>query len=341
MDLHVLELFLRVAEVGSINKAAANLDMSQPTLSRHIAALEHEMRCPLFTRTQGGVALTDAGRLLVDRARPLLRQFTILKEQISERAAGHLAVGTPPAWQHLFTAPFVESMAGEQPGIALRIYEGLSNVLKDYMHAGLLDIAIVPFEESAPTGYAHIALVREPVVLVGGPDADLRSDTPVNTAWLKGRKMVLPSRPNVLRVQIEHSMERHGLRLTVEAETDALNLNLDLARCGVGLTVVPASSLCGPGVPERIAWAPLKGQYVTWSLCENMARGHSHALREGRKRVSRILSRALDSKVWAGAEPVAAGVKWLRESAGGESSLLCRRRPRRCDRQQQVESAVD
>ena len=86
MDSRLLEYFLRVAELGSINKAAADLHLSQPALSRHVAALEHEMGTKLFNRSQGGVQLTDAGNLLSDRARPLLRQFTMLKAQIGEKA---------------------------------------------------------------------------------------------------------------------------------------------------------------------------------------------------------------------------------------------------------------
>ena len=55
MDSKLLEYFLRIAELGSINKAAADLHLSQPALSRHVASLEHEMGTKLFNRTQGGV----------------------------------------------------------------------------------------------------------------------------------------------------------------------------------------------------------------------------------------------------------------------------------------------
>ena len=98
MELRHLEFFLRVSELGSINRAASTLSLSQPALSRYIAALEHEMGTPLFSRTQGGVKLTDAGKLLHERVRPLLRQFQVLKEQVGEEAAGQVAVGLPPAW---------------------------------------------------------------------------------------------------------------------------------------------------------------------------------------------------------------------------------------------------
>src|SRR5437763_15780284 len=102
MESRILEYYLRVAELGSINRAAADLHLSQPALSRHIAALEHEMGTQLLTRTQGGVVVTDSGRLLTDRARPLLRQFAILKEQVGEMAAGQVDIGITASWQHVF-----------------------------------------------------------------------------------------------------------------------------------------------------------------------------------------------------------------------------------------------
>lgn len=302
MDLHRLELFLRVAELGSINRAATDMRMSQPTLSRHIAALEHEMRCALFTRTQAGVVLTDAGRLLVDRARPLLRQFTLMKEEIGERAAGQLSIGTPPAWQQLFTSSFVERLTRDQPGISLRVHEGLSNMLREYMFAGVLDLAIVPFHDSPPPGYAQVALVREPVVVVGGASEHLHADTPVPITRLDKQRLVLPSKPNVLRVQIEHAAERKGLKFHLLVETDALSLCLDLARRAVGLTVIPSSSVYGLGADQSIRWAPLKGQFVTWAVCENLARSHSPAVREGRRLVFATVSQVVSSQEWVGAE---------------------------------------
>lgn len=113
MDSRLIEYFLRVAELGSINKAAADLRLSQPALSRYVASLEHELRAKLFTRTQGGVQLTEAGTLLRERARPILRQLTNLIEQVGDRASGQLSVGVPPSWQFLFTSKFVARLKKE------------------------------------------------------------------------------------------------------------------------------------------------------------------------------------------------------------------------------------
>lgn len=305
MDSTLLEYFLRVAELGSINKAAADLHLSQPALSRHIASLEHEMRTQLFTRTPGGVVLTESGKLLADRARPILRQFAILKEQVGETAAGQVSIGIPSSWQQVFTAPMVVHMTTSYPGLALRIHEGVSNVLRDHMFAGLLDLCIVPLATTPATGYRQTGLVREPLVLVSSVNDDLDSKEPVSPSRLDGIKLVLPGRPNVLRATVENALTHEGMTMNVSVETDTLTLCMDLARRGVGYTVVPACAVRFHGYEDTVSWAPIRGLYITWALCENQARTHSAAVREGRRLVFEMVSAAIKSHDWFGAEPVA------------------------------------
>lgn len=308
MESRLLEYFLRVGELGSINKAAADLQLSQPALSRHIASVEHEMGTQLFTRTQGGVVLTEAGKLLADRARPLLRQFAILKEQVGEMAAGQVAIGIPTSWQSVFTSPLVERMTQRFPGVTLRVHEAVSNLLRDYMFAGLLDLCVVPFATTPAAGYRQTALVREPLVLVGSKTAGLDPGDPVPVTRLDDMKLVLPSRPNVLRAQVEHTLGRKGMTFRVLVETDTLTLCLDLARRGVGYTVVPACAVHYAGFRDAISWAPLRGMYITWALCENQARTHSPAVREGRRLIFETVAEAIGSREWYGAESASSTV---------------------------------
>ncbi|CAL8476929.1 LysR family transcriptional regulator [Caballeronia sp. S22] len=316
MDSRLLEYFLRVTELGSINKAAADLGLSQPALSRHIAALEHEMGATLLVRTQGGVTLTDSGKLLSDRSRSLLRQYAILKEQVGERAAGQLSVGIPPSWQRIFTSRFVEKITASYPGVSLRVYEGVSNTLRDYMYAGLLDLCIAPFDNNTAAGYRQTPLLREPLVLVGGETEQLEPDEPVSISRLAGTKLVLPGRPNFLRLQIENTLIRKGQDFRLAVETDTLTLCLDLARKGMGFTVVPACALTGLDFGAAVRWAPIRGMYMTWAVCENQSRTHSQALREGRRLVFSLVAETLEARTWFGAEP-----------AGGALSRLSAARP--------------
>ncbi|HKR40658.1 MAG TPA: LysR family transcriptional regulator [Paraburkholderia sp.] len=303
MDSRLIEYFLRVAELGSINKAASDLRLSQPAMSRHIALLEHQMRAKLFTRTQGGVTLTEAGTLLLERAGPILRQLSKLVEEVGDRAAGQLSIGVAPSWQHMFTSVYISQLVQEFPGVSFRIHEGASHELREVMHSGMLDLAIVPFEGNPPQGYVHAPLVREPLILVSNSSTQLRPDRPVQLSRLENLKLALPGKPNVIRAQIENSLERRGLQFKTLFEIDAMNLSIELARQGICDTVTPCCAVSGNArYQNEVSWSPIRGMFMSWALCENTARSHSPAVREGQKLVYKLVDDILRRGEWLGAE---------------------------------------
>lgn len=301
MDSQLLEYFLRVAEKGSINRASADLNVSQPALSRQIAALEHEMRGKLFTRTREGVVLTDAGRVLADWARPLLRQFAMVKEKVGEAAAGHLAIGVPQAWQHVFTAPFVSSFVKAYPKVALRMHDGVSNVLREYMSAGVLDLCIMPFEPEASSSYTQTLLVREPIVLVGQASMGLHPSRPVPITQIENAHWIIPGRSNLLRQQVQHALARRNVEFRLAIETDTWGLCLEFVTQGLGVAIAPASGMQGRPPDPRVSWAPIRGVYVSWALHENASRAHSEGVRAGRDLVLKTMAGSVGAQ-WLGAE---------------------------------------
>lgn len=304
MEPRLLEYMLRVAELGSINRAAADLQVSQPALSRHIAALEREMGTKLFQRSRGGVKLTDSGKLLADKARPLLRQLSVIKEQVGEIAAGQLSIGIPPSWNQVFTTRYLSQLVRRHPDIKLRVHEGVSHVLREQMLAGILDLCVIPFETAPPTGFKQTPLAREPLVVVGGPNSGLHPDNPVLLNKLDAVKLILPGRHNQLRMQVEHMLTRKGLRFNGAVETDTLSLCLQLAKEGFGFTVVPACAVSTSILEQSIHWSPIKRVYLTWSLFENQSRLHSQAVREGKKLLFETIENAVENKNWFGLEPL-------------------------------------
>lgn len=314
MEPRLLEYMLRVAELGSINKAATDLQISQPALSRHIAALEREMGTKLFQRSQGGVTLTDSGKLLADKARPLLRQLSIIKEQVGEMAAGQLSIGIPPSWNQVFTTRYVTQLVKRHPEIKLRVHEGVSHILREQMLAGILDLCVIPFEFAPPTGFKQTPLAREPLVVVGGPNSGLNPENPVSLTKLDDAQLILPGRPNQLRIQVEHMLTRKGLRFNSVVETDTLSLCLQLAKEGLGLTVVPACAVSTSILNQSIHWSPIKRIYLTWSLFENQSRLHSHAAREGKKLLFETIQNAVETQNWYGLEPLGSLAKVTRNS---------------------------
>ncbi|TAL98694.1 MAG: LysR family transcriptional regulator [Paraburkholderia sp.] len=302
MELTYLQYFLRVAEIGSINRAAADLNLSQPALSRNIAALENEIGSPLFTRRRDGVTLTEAGRLLADRTRPLLSQFALIKEEVGQRAAGHLTIGLPQAWKNVFTLSFISDLVKQHPGVAVKIHDGVSNTLREYLAAGILDLCIMPFEPVTLNGYVQSPLVRESMIAIGDATAEFRPYNELPLTALDNARLVMPGRTNVLRQHAEQAFMRKGISMRMLIEPFTQDLCIECARDGLGIAITPASSVQGYANPESLRWAPLKGLYATWSLYENEARAHSEAVRAAKHLIMKRFSSP--ANLWFGAELV-------------------------------------
>src|SRR3954454_24298678 len=99
MELRSLAYFVRVAELGSITRAASHLHLAQPALTRHVQRLEEELGVALFTRANRGVRLTEAGQKLLDGATRILRDVERTGDEIRAHDAhpsGKIVLGVTP-----------------------------------------------------------------------------------------------------------------------------------------------------------------------------------------------------------------------------------------------------
>jgi LysR family transcriptional regulator, nitrogen assimilation regulatory protein len=300
MEIRVLELFLRAVEHGSINRAAEELRLSQPSLSRWLTLLEREIGTPLLIRTRRGIRLTDAGSLLAERVRPILRQLDLLGEEIGRKGQTTLNIGMPPSMQRIVTVPFVEQIARTQSKITLRVYEGINNTLRKWMEEGLLDLAIMTNLEHAPANFETTPLVREQLVFVGDRRSKLKMDTAVPLSRLGVADMILPGRPNVIRSYVENAMIRAGQAYRNRIEAETLSLCLELTRRGLGYTVMPYCALHGRlDRASELRGAPISGLTLSWDLCVNRTRMHSVMVRA----VAEELRKFVETQVHAGGWP--------------------------------------
>jgi LysR family nitrogen assimilation transcriptional regulator len=302
VDARLLEYFPRIVEHGSINRAAEELGLAQPSLSRWMAVLEHDVGTPLFIRTRRGVQLTDAGALLVERSPSLLHQIDVLRQEIGGKTAAQVAIGLTPSMQHVVTAPFVEACAAGQPNVMLRVYEGINNALRKWMDDALLDIALVVSLERAPAHFEVTPLVREQMMLVGGRRAGLAMDRPVPLSRLAQARMIMPGRPNVIRAYVENSMRRAGHKFQSRIEAETLSLCIELSRRNLGATPMPACMVQGRlGSRATISAAPIEGLFLTWNMCVNRARARTTAVRG----IAAALHRFIGERITRGEWPFA------------------------------------
>jgi LysR family nitrogen assimilation transcriptional regulator len=298
MDLEKVECFLQVAESGSINRAAIELDMTQPALSRRIAALEHDLGVRLINRDAHGVKLTDAGEKLVRAAPPILRRAQLLRSEIGREPQTHVAIGLPLSMHRLITVPFTVNTVAQQPAVKLQVFEAFNHHLREWSEQGLVDAAVMLFSERALPKTIQTPLVREQLLLVAPSDHGLQPDTPVTANRFGSIPLILPGRPNIIRNSVAGYLKRHGQTFVRAAEVETLALSLALVRNRLGYAVVPYCALYESPDLEALSFAPISGLFITWSIFRGEERRHSLSLQKVTKALEEKIRQEVRSQRW-------------------------------------------
>lgn len=146
MELHQLRYFIAIAETGSFSRAAERCHVSQPSLSQQIKKLEERLGHRLFDRLGKKVALTEAGRLLLERVSAIVAQIENAEREIRDSREAfnkRLSIGALPTIAPYFVPPLVEHLLSRYPDIELTIHEDLTKNLVAAIASGELDLAIV------------------------------------------------------------------------------------------------------------------------------------------------------------------------------------------------------
>jgi LysR family nitrogen assimilation transcriptional regulator len=243
MDLKQLEYFVRVAEMGSFTRAAIALDVAQPALSRQVRLLEVELRQSLLTRNGRGAVPTEAGKLLLAHGRGILHQVERAKEELGRvrgSLAGRVAVGMPPSLARLLTVPLTRAFRRQMPDATISISEGLSVAMQESLVNGRLDIAVLYNAQSTPE-IETSPLQDEDLFLVQLRPPGLHEDPgpgPIALRDVATLPLVIPSRPNAIRMQVESEMANIGCRPKIALEIDGVSAILDLVADGAGSAVL-------------------------------------------------------------------------------------------------------
>lgn len=294
---------MRVAEVGSINRAAKELGLSQPALSRSLTQLEHDLGQQLVIRCRTGITITEAGAILASRAESLLQMASTIREELTNETAGRVVIGMPSALRQLITLPAVRIMRGQSPGTAIRIYEGLNVFLRDMLKQGVLDVAIIAVEQVPEAEFVPQTQIREPLVLTRS--TSLPAPEPIATIEdVIAYPLALPGRPNAVRKIVDRELRKHNMSIKVPIEPENLELCLDFVRRDiVSQTVTLSSALVGRD-PRDMQRATLDGWNLSWAVAIHRQRQHTVAVRRIVNIISNTLAEAVANGSWLGASPV-------------------------------------
>lgn len=260
IDLRQLRYFVTVAETGSFSAASAHLRIAQSALSRQVQALEQACRGSLMERGARGVVLTEAGILLLTRARFLLAEAANTVAEISElnnEPTGLVRMAAPPSFGDILFPPLAFHVVKRLSGVQLELREELTDAALAALRQGGLDLAVVSAPDLDPD-IDYEPLCTEPMILIG-PAGDPRlAVSVVPLEMLPDLPLVLPIGSGWLgavrrRLGIKAGPAQFQARVRVQSPEPMKAM----VRAGLGYAVLPASA-----VQQDLAAGTLSGAVV-------------------------------------------------------------------------------
>ena len=239
MEIKQLQRFVEVAEQGSISRAAEKLNISQPPLSMDIKALEEELGKALFERSSRGVILTFAGRMLYERAVPLLEMAARTAAEVSKGSeqVKILRLGVVSSAASLVAAKYATSLCQDNLEIKVQLYEGDTYTQLQQLRDGVTELAVVrtPFDES---GFCSLVITTEDMYAVGKQDYFYLGQKNITPQELAHMPLVVYRRWENI---IENMFAESSLTPYILCSNDDARTTLAWAQTGVGVGIVPYS----------------------------------------------------------------------------------------------------
>ena len=237
--LELYRVFLEVAKQGNISAAAQNLFISQSAVSQSVKQLEEQLQVRLFSRSTRGVSLTSEGKLLLEYVSHALGLLQSGEDKIAasrQLLTGELIIGASDTVTKTYLLSRLEAFHKDYPDIRIRILNGTTSMVLDYLHAGQVDIA---FASEAPdeTVYSVRHCVDTHTIFVAAPDY-LEFDKVYTMEEIAALPLILLERKASSRVYVERYFQEHGVQIHPEIELGSHNLLISLARIGLGVACV-------------------------------------------------------------------------------------------------------
>lgn len=275
MEFDQLRYFLRVADVANFTRAAEELGISQPALSRSIQRLEEELGQPVFERQGRSLSLTEAGTLLQGRAQQILSLIEDTKAKICDDGkSGRLRIGAIPTIAPFFLPDLLRKLSQEFPRAYFIVQEETTDKLIKSCTQGEIDVGILALPISAR--YLEIEeLFEEELLLVLPPDHPLAEKPQVRLSDIKPLPFVLLDEAHCLTDHIVSFCRQRSFQPVAVERTSQLAMVQELVSLSHGVSLIPEMarlldqshrrvyrSLSGPKPTRTVAaiWNPYRFQ---------------------------------------------------------------------------------
>jgi LysR family hydrogen peroxide-inducible transcriptional activator len=273
MKLRQLEYLIAIADSRSFARAAAVLNVSQPTLSQQIRALETTLGLTLIERSGSGALPTPAGRVVVERARAILtdiRELAQAARHAADVGLGTIRLGTTPTLGPYLLSPVIAELHRELPDLRIHIREGIPSQQAADLSTGQIDLYLGPL----PIADALLEvepLFREPMRLAVAGDHALASKKTVMPSDLFALPILSIDQRHHYHRQVSQIADEYGMRVAADYEGTSLDTLHQMAASGLGAALLPdlylasdAGGSAGLAILDVEGWRAYRSIGLAW-----------------------------------------------------------------------------
>ncbi len=269
MEIRQLKAFLAIAEAKTFTAGARQVNITQAAISMQIRQLEDSVGLPLFTRTPRRVILTEAGELLLQRARKILREHDAALAEIAEIAGaehGRLRIGSASAMFATAQLPAIlEKLKKAFPNAEIKVSSGTSQILVDKIQHGDIDIAFVSLPVQASSVQTDL-LFSDEIVAIASPQHPLAKEKYISAAALAGEQLILGEKGGNTRRMIDDFFAAANVRPNVVMELSRQEAINRMVENKMGVGIAGAKHIAKELREKRLVSWLIEGAEIKWDL---------------------------------------------------------------------------
>lgn len=241
-NLSSYRIFYTIANTGNISKAAKELYISQPAISKSIQKLEESVGCKLFSRSSRGVVLTDEGKLLYEHVSEAFETLTMGEEKLKrsiELGVGHLKIGVSSTLCKYLLLPYLKEFIRQNPHISISISCQSTNDTLKLLEDNKIDIGLIGKPENLKN--IHFDFLEEiEDIFVAAKDylRNLKARGIQKDHILQSSTLMLLDKNNMTRQYIDDYLQENQIIIKDSIDISDMDLLIDFARIGVGVACV-------------------------------------------------------------------------------------------------------
>ena len=241
-NLSSYRIFYTVANTGNISKAAKELYISQPAISKSIQKLEDSVGCKLFSRSSRGVVLTDEGQLLYEHVSEAFDTLTIGEEKLKrsiELGIGHLKIGVSSTLCKYLLLPYLKEFIHQNPHISISISCQSTNETLQLLEDNKIDIGLIGKPDNLRNiHFDYLEEIEDIFVAAKDYLRNLKARGVPKDSILQNSTLMLLDKNNMTRQYIDDYLQNNQIVIKDSIDISDMDLLIEFARIGVGVACV-------------------------------------------------------------------------------------------------------